>query len=329
MARTRLVVLSRGEFSGSPATKVSPFHCYPTIIEFCCNFDCYLEFALSSAQTFSLGSSASIWHDDSLSNESGFLWSQVMLAPVTGRRHQLRIHCHRLGNTIVGDFTYSGKRFDKSLQHAKVVIYLPRCTCVIHSCTFQGRVAPPDVSARPPASPAHTPRRARHQRRRPIWHLRRCSMGARGGGVFHWAGLSWHPRWSVVLAETGPRVASIVASASNAGGLSICDAVKSEWSQNVTNVWQFHQNVTLCDAFQRCGWRGPGGPRGPSGGLPSPPPSTSLPPNLLKRKETSGQISSKVAFWTLHFTLFQFSKDNLKNKQKLLILKKEVNFVLL
>jgi len=55
VARTRLVVLSRGEYSGSPATK-------------------------------------------------------VMLAPVTGRRHQLRIHCHRLGNTIVGDFTYSGKR---------------------------------------------------------------------------------------------------------------------------------------------------------------------------------------------------------------------------
>jgi len=55
VARTRLVVLSRGEYSGSPATK-------------------------------------------------------VLLAPVTGRRHQLRIHCHRLGNTIVGDFTYSGKR---------------------------------------------------------------------------------------------------------------------------------------------------------------------------------------------------------------------------
>lgn len=54
-ARTRLVVLSRGEYSGSPATK-------------------------------------------------------VLLAPVTGRRHQLRLHCHRLGHTIVGDFTYSGKR---------------------------------------------------------------------------------------------------------------------------------------------------------------------------------------------------------------------------
>ena len=36
---------------------------------------------------------------------------QVLLAPVTGRRHQLRLHCHRLGHTIVGDFTYSGKRW--------------------------------------------------------------------------------------------------------------------------------------------------------------------------------------------------------------------------
>ena len=37
----------------------------------------------------------------------GYPATKVMLKPVTGRRHQLRIHCSLLGHTIVGDFTYS------------------------------------------------------------------------------------------------------------------------------------------------------------------------------------------------------------------------------
>lgn len=37
----------------------------------------------------------------------GFPVTKVMMKPVTGRRHQLRIHCSSLGHTIVGDFTYS------------------------------------------------------------------------------------------------------------------------------------------------------------------------------------------------------------------------------
>ncbi|KAM7288580.1 RNA pseudouridylate synthase domain-containing protein 1 [Ixodes scapularis] len=32
--------------------------------------------------------------------------TKVLLRPVTGRRHQLRVHCASLGHTIVGDFTY-------------------------------------------------------------------------------------------------------------------------------------------------------------------------------------------------------------------------------
>jgi len=36
--------------------------------------------------------------------------TKVLLAPVTGRRHQLRVHCHHLGHTIVGDWTYSSRR---------------------------------------------------------------------------------------------------------------------------------------------------------------------------------------------------------------------------
>jgi len=35
--------------------------------------------------------------------------TKVLLRPITGRRHQLRLHCHHIGHTIVGDFTYSNK----------------------------------------------------------------------------------------------------------------------------------------------------------------------------------------------------------------------------
>ena len=35
--------------------------------------------------------------------------TKVLLTPLTGRRHQLRVHCHHIGHTIVGDYTYSDK----------------------------------------------------------------------------------------------------------------------------------------------------------------------------------------------------------------------------
>ena len=35
--------------------------------------------------------------------------TKVLLRPLTGRRHQLRVHCHSLGHTILGDYTYSNK----------------------------------------------------------------------------------------------------------------------------------------------------------------------------------------------------------------------------
>ncbi|KAL4703595.1 hypothetical protein ACJJTC_003334 [Scirpophaga incertulas] len=34
----------------------------------------------------------------------------VLLKPVTGRRHQLRVHCVTIGHTILGDYTYSDRR---------------------------------------------------------------------------------------------------------------------------------------------------------------------------------------------------------------------------
>uniref|UniRef100_A0A1B6L096 Pseudouridine synthase RsuA/RluA-like domain-containing protein n=1 Tax=Graphocephala atropunctata TaxID=36148 RepID=A0A1B6L096_9HEMI len=36
--------------------------------------------------------------------------TKVLLRPITGRRHQLRVHCCHLGHTIVGDYTYSRRR---------------------------------------------------------------------------------------------------------------------------------------------------------------------------------------------------------------------------
>lgn len=36
--------------------------------------------------------------------------TKVLLRPVTGRRHQLRVHCADIGHTIVGDYTYSNRQ---------------------------------------------------------------------------------------------------------------------------------------------------------------------------------------------------------------------------
>ena len=40
----------------------------------------------------------------------GYPATRVLLKPITGRRHQLRLHCSILGHTIVGDFTYSDRK---------------------------------------------------------------------------------------------------------------------------------------------------------------------------------------------------------------------------
>lgn len=34
----------------------------------------------------------------------------LLLKPITGRRHQLRVHCSAVGHTILGDYTYSGTK---------------------------------------------------------------------------------------------------------------------------------------------------------------------------------------------------------------------------
>lgn len=46
--------------------------------------------------------------------------TKVLLKPVTGRRHQLRVHCSEIGHPIVGDFTYSAHSADcvQDSEHA-------------------------------------------------------------------------------------------------------------------------------------------------------------------------------------------------------------------
>lgn len=36
--------------------------------------------------------------------------TKVLMKPITGRRHQLRVHCSESGHSIVGDYTYSNRR---------------------------------------------------------------------------------------------------------------------------------------------------------------------------------------------------------------------------
>lgn len=40
----------------------------------------------------------------------GYPSTKVLIRPVSGRRHQIRVHCSYLGHTIVGDYTYSGRK---------------------------------------------------------------------------------------------------------------------------------------------------------------------------------------------------------------------------
>lgn len=39
-----------------------------------------------------------------------FPTTKVMLKAITGKRHQLRVHCASIGHTIVGDYTYSNRK---------------------------------------------------------------------------------------------------------------------------------------------------------------------------------------------------------------------------
>lgn len=36
--------------------------------------------------------------------------TKVLLQLITGRRHQIRVHCSVIGHTIIGDYTYSNRK---------------------------------------------------------------------------------------------------------------------------------------------------------------------------------------------------------------------------
>lgn len=36
--------------------------------------------------------------------------TKVLLLLITGRRHQIRVHCSNIGHTIIGDYTYSNRK---------------------------------------------------------------------------------------------------------------------------------------------------------------------------------------------------------------------------
>ena len=60
-------------------------------------------------------------------NELSCNLTTVIMEPLTGRRHQLRVHCHSLGHTILGDYTYSDRsdtKPDRMYLHA-YKIHLP------------------------------------------------------------------------------------------------------------------------------------------------------------------------------------------------------------
>lgn len=50
--------------------------------------------------------------------------TRLLLKPVTGRTHQLRVHCNTIGHTIVGDTLYGNeqeKQEDRMLLHAETI----------------------------------------------------------------------------------------------------------------------------------------------------------------------------------------------------------------
>ena len=78
--------------------------------------------------------------------------TKVLLLPLTGRRHQLRIHCLSLGHPIVGDFTYGGTAEadeERMMLHAFSLL-VPAPTSGKHAKTFSTSDPLINVQARDP-----------------------------------------------------------------------------------------------------------------------------------------------------------------------------------
>ncbi|XP_068002608.1 RNA pseudouridylate synthase domain-containing protein 1-like isoform X2 [Melanerpes formicivorus] len=67
---------------------------------------------------------------------SGDPVTKVLLQPLTGRTHQLRVHCSAIGHPIVGDFTYSHRQDSSPYRMMLHAYYLriPTSTELIEVC---------------------------------------------------------------------------------------------------------------------------------------------------------------------------------------------------
>ncbi|KAJ0169545.1 hypothetical protein K1T71_014730 [Dendrolimus kikuchii] len=75
---------------------------------------CHKISALTTSEAFDECVQSRQAHTRMLVLETGFYDKDpvtvMLLKPITGRRHQLRVHCCAVGHTTLGDYTYSGTR---------------------------------------------------------------------------------------------------------------------------------------------------------------------------------------------------------------------------
>ena len=83
------------------------------------------------------------WRLLEFENHAGEHLSRLMLRPVTGRTHQLRVHCMALGHPIVGDRLYNEAGQDSTqrmMLHAEQLEFIHPVTsesmCLISECEF-------------------------------------------------------------------------------------------------------------------------------------------------------------------------------------------------
>ncbi|KAL3289995.1 hypothetical protein HHI36_023374 [Cryptolaemus montrouzieri] len=70
------------------------------IHKMCCDKNFYIN--PKKARTFMIVLEKGIFKD--------YPATKILIRPITGRRHQIRVHCNYLGHTIVGDYTYSNRK---------------------------------------------------------------------------------------------------------------------------------------------------------------------------------------------------------------------------